>query len=48
MDQGVKQNFKMFHLKEMIKRLVKNIDKNESFTIKILETIIMSNKARFS
>lgn len=39
MNQGVIQNFKTFYRKEIIKRLVQNIDNNESFTINILEAI---------
>lgn len=45
MDQGVIQNFKMFYRKEIIRRLVDNIDNNESLSINILEAITMSDKA---
>lgn len=45
MNQGVIQNFKMFYRKEIIGRLVDNIDNNESFSINILEAIRMSDMA---
>ena len=39
MDQGIIQNFKMFYRKEIIRRLVDNIENNKSFSLNILEAI---------
>jgi hypothetical protein len=45
MDQGIIQNFKMYYRREIIRRLVDNIDNNEPFSINVLEAIRMSDKA---
>lgn len=50
MDQGVEQIFKMFCRIEIIRRLIGNIENNESLiiSINILEAMRMSDKARRS
>jgi hypothetical protein len=45
MDQGIIQNFKILYRKEVIRKMVNDIDEGRSFSINLLQTMRMCFKA---
>lgn len=45
MDQGIIQNFKILYRKEVIRKMVNDIDEGRSFSINLLQTMLMCYKA---
>jgi len=45
MDQGIIQNFKIFYRKEVIRKMINDIDESKSFSINLLQTMRMCYKA---